>query len=149
MGEIIIFIILLLTVLFVRITYTDLRYRKIRNEEILGIVFLAIISEIISPRVSWNERFLGIFCVSVPLMMLVFMVPGSIGGGDIKLMAGIGFLMGAHLVWQCFYTGILIAAIYVLIQLVRKKMTRKSSFALGPFLISGTLITIFIQFMIR
>lgn len=138
---------LLLSIVFVRIIYTDLKYRKIENEAVIAMIIFVVIGEMSSPCLLWEERILGMFLISVPLAVLGMMVPGSIGGGDVKLMAAIGFFVGWHLVWKCFFAGILIAAIYVLIQLVRKKMTRKSAFALGPFLIAGTVITIFMQYM--
>ena len=89
------------------------------------------------------QRAAGMFVVSVPLLILACMVPGSIGGGDIKLMAAGGFLLGMSGVWNAFAKGIMCAGIYIVILLLMKKAGRKSEIALGPFLSIGIIVVLF------
>ena len=89
------------------------------------------------------QRAAGMFVVSVPLLILACMVPGSIGGGDIKLMVAGGFLLGMSGVWNAFVTGIMCAGSYIVILLLMKKAGRKSEIALGPFLSIGIIWVLF------
>ena len=79
----------------------------------------------------------GIFAVSLPMLLMDFLIPGGFGGGDIKLMAAGGFLLGKAWIIQAFVMGIMLAGTYVIVLLIRKKADRKTEVALGPFLCAG------------
>lgn len=86
------------------------------------------------------QRASGFFVLSVPLLILACVLPGSIGGGDIKLMAAGGFLLGVTGILNAFVTGMLAAGCYVVVLLATKKATWKAEIALGPFLCFGMII---------
>lgn len=56
-----------------------------------------LLSVFTMPDTGILSRIIGIFAVSVPLLLLTLAVPGAFGGGDIKLMAGCGLFLGAKL----------------------------------------------------
>ena len=89
------------------------------------------------PEVTLYERLLGLFCVSLPMEVLIRLIPGSFGGGDVKLMAGIGFFLG----WKNCLLGFVLAVIgggsYGGWLLLAGKKSRKDHFAFGPFLCAG------------
>lgn len=73
------------------------------------------------------------------LFLLVYLLTRKrgIGGGDVKLMAAAGLLLGAPKILYALFFGCLIA---VLVQLPLKWFCKKNStFALGPYLVVGIL----------
>lgn len=74
---------------------------------------------------------------------LAFVVPGGFGGGDIKLMFGAGFFLGAKLTVVAAFIGILLGGGFGALLLAQKKANRKSQFAFGPFLCIGIAIAMF------
>ena len=107
---------------------------------------LAAAYRMLCPELSWQAVCIGVFAVSVPLLLLAAWKPGAVGGGDVKLMAAGGSLFGANGIWQAFFTGILLAGIWTIVMLLCKKVKRKSSIPLGPFLSAGMLISLSLFF---
>lgn len=65
---------------------------------------------------------------------------GSMGAGDVKLSFIMGlFLTGEYVVGAILY-GCIISAVYSLIQMMRKKLTRKDTIPFVPFLYIGLII---------
>lgn len=88
----------------------------------------------------WYEYVIGFFAVSLILYLIYFITKGrGIGGGDIKLMAASGLLLG----WKCnilaFVLGCIIGSV---IHLLRMKLTKAENvLALGPYLSAGIFIS--------
>ena len=60
-----------------------------------------------------TERMLGALCVSVPMLGITVLAPGSFGGGDVKFMCAAGALLGwRHILWSAA-AGIFSAGVYV------------------------------------
>lgn len=69
---------------------------------------------------------------------------GSLGSGDVKLAMLLGiFLTGEYVVKAIFY-GCLISALFSIVQLLRKKISRKDELPFVPFLYIGLIITYFV-----
>lgn len=86
------------------------------------------------------EYIIGIFAVSVPLLIIYYLSGGrGIGGGDVKLMAAAGFVLG----WECGVLAFLIGCILgSVIHLVRMKLTKAEHvLAMGPYLAAGICIS--------
>jgi leader peptidase (prepilin peptidase)/N-methyltransferase len=65
--------------------------------------------------------------------------------GDVKLVTGLSLLLAwfdPALVWQATLWAFGIATLVVLVGLVAKKMTARSSIALGPYLLVGFWVVI-------
>lgn len=82
---------------------------------------------------------IGFFAVS-GLLLLIFYATGGrgIGGGDVKLMAGAGLLLGWDIVIVAFLTACFLATIIHLIKMIFKNADRV--FAFGPYLSVGIII---------
>ena len=91
----------------------------------------------VHPEIDFLNRIVGSMIISVPLSILACIIPGSIGGGDIKLMMAAGVLLGYESVLKAFAIGIIICGIYVVTLMYIKKADRKTEIALGPFLCIG------------
>ena len=78
----------ILIFIFVVISISDWRTHKIPDRWNAGILLVAVLLALVDPSVSWQERILGMFAVSVPMACLLFFVPGSFGGGDCSCRGG-------------------------------------------------------------
>ncbi|MGN0346595.1 MAG: prepilin peptidase [Lachnospiraceae bacterium] len=86
------------------------------------------------------ERIIGMFCVSLPLLLITIIIPNAFGGGDIKLMFTCGFFLGWKLILVSFFFGIIFGGLFGAIFLLTKKKGRKEHFAFGPYLSVGMIV---------
>ena len=84
----------------------------------------------------WPTYVIGFFAVSVPLL-LIFLISGGrgIGGGDVKLMAVCGLLLGWQLIILAFIIGCILGSVIHLLRMAVKG--EGSVLALGPYLSAG------------
>ena len=67
----------------------------------------------------------------------------AMGGGDIKMMAMVGGLMGWKSVLLTIFIGSLTGAVFGITLMITQGKGRKTKIPFGPFLAFGTLITLF------
>lgn len=80
------------------------------------------------------------------LFLLVYLVSkNGLGGGDVKFMAVAGLYLGLGGVIAAMLFGSILAALYGFSMILLKKLNRKDTIPLAPFLYAGILITIFSQ----
>ncbi len=124
----------------------DFRTRKIRNHYIVWILFLAIVATLTMPEITVFSRMFGMFAVSIPMLCLALFVPGSFGGGDIKLVFACGAFLGFELMLKGTVLAIFLAGVYCVWLICIKKGGRNMQFALGPFLSAGYIFASFYLF---
>jgi prepilin signal peptidase PulO-like enzyme (type II secretory pathway) len=141
--EIFIFYIIVFTFL-IAIFFYDLMYRKIPDKISLPAIAIAIAGGLIlktTPALSMLIGGFGLFAFFA--LQLIISKGKWIGGGDLRL----GALMGVLLGWQLGLVALIIAyflgSIVSIILLIQKKATRKTAIPFGPFLIIGIFIAIF------
>ena len=110
---------------------------------VLNIVLgaLGLVSILTMPGISVAERVIGFFCISVPMFLIVLLVPGGFGGGDIKMMAASGILLGWKGNLAAFFIGLIIGGVYGAFLLISGKKGRKEHFAFGPCLSIGIFVS--------
>ncbi len=88
----------------------------------------------------WYDHVIGFFAISLPLLGLFYLSKGTaIGGGDVKLMAACGMLLGWKLTLLGFVLGCIIGSV---VHIVRMKISgEKHMLAMGPYLSVGVLIS--------
>ena len=131
---------LLITFLFfiilAKIAVRDFYAQEIPNRFVLVLGLIGIAAVPLFPEISWLERGSGVFCVSLPLFLSSVFVPGIFGGGDVKLAAAGGWILGWKYHLIAFVLAVLLASPYAVLLLI-KKADRKQKFAFGPFLCIG------------
>ena len=142
-------IILALYLLLIFITFVDIDAQIIPPIFNLLIFLLGIPAIWLFPEVTLPQRIIGIISISVPLLLIVMVVPGGFGGGDIKLMAAAGFFLGVKANIAAFAIGLLCGGTYGVIALATKKRGRKEHFAFGPCLCIGIAIAVYAGWGIR
>lgn len=120
-----------------RVAYTDWKCRKIEPWTHIGILLLAGIEIMCHTGIAVKDRLIGAVIVAMPMLFLTVLMKGGFGGGDIKLMAVSGFLMGVKMIVYSAALGIVLGGIYVSVLLAEGKIGRKDAFAFGPFLVMG------------
>ena len=85
----------------------------------------------------------GALCVSVPMLLLCLAVPGGFGGGDIKLMAAAGLLLGWSQAFVAAFLAVLSGGAYAAYLLARGRAGRRDHIAFGPFLCAGIAAALF------
>lgn len=102
---------------------------------ILGIIQLAIDFS------NWKTYAIGAICVSAFLLMIYIVTGGrGIGGGDVKLMATAGLLVGAPKILLAFFIGSVLAACIHPIRMKVSKVDHQLAF--GPYLCIGLYVSI-------
>ena len=88
----------------------------------------------------WYEYVIGFFAISLPLLGLFYLSKGTaIGGGDVKLMAACGMLLGWKLALLGFLLGCIIGSV---VHVLRMKLSgEKHVLAMGPYLSIGVFIS--------
>ena len=105
------------------------------NYFILGLGILRVLSDL----PNWKEYLIGFLAVSV-FLYLIYIISGgrAMGGGDVKLMAVCGLLLGWKLIILAFLLGCILGSV---IHILRMKITGEDHvLALGPYLSMGVAI---------
>ena len=92
---------------------------------------------------EWKEYVIGFFAVSLFLYLLFFVSKGAaIGGGDVKLMAATGMLIGWKLNVFGFIVGCILGSV---IHILRMKLSGEDHvLAMGPYLSAGVLLAVLV-----
>ena len=100
----------------------------------LGILALAF------DLTHWYDYVIGFFAISLPLLALFYLSKGTaIGGGDVKLMAACGMLLGWKLALLGFLLGCIIGSV---VHILRMKISgEKRMLAMGPYLSIGVFLS--------
>lgn len=106
------------------------------------IAVLGVIRLIFRPD-DWLSALIGIFCISIPLLLIFLVSKGrAIGGGDVKLMAACGFVIGWHKICFAFVLGCILGSV---IHLLRMRFSgAQHVLAMGPYLSLGVVLSLFI-----
>jgi prepilin signal peptidase PulO-like enzyme (type II secretory pathway) len=88
---------------------------------------------------SW----LGIFLF---YYLIIWVSKGGMGGGDLKLSVYLGIFLGFPTSIYGIYYGFVLGGIFALILLILKKKSLKAKIPFGPFLIIGSLISLFLNY---
>ncbi|MBQ8085305.1 MAG: prepilin peptidase [Lachnospiraceae bacterium] len=118
----------------------DMDTMEIPNRFIIVMLYVAVVALLVVSGVSLIDHIIGALCISIPMLLIMYAIPGAFGGGDVKLSAAAGLIMGWQLTIIGFIIGLFAAGIYGIILLIRKKKGKKDHFAFGPFLCTGYMI---------
>ena len=129
----------LLTSALIVLSMIDIRTMEIPDGLNLFVMLLGIAATVLD-RVNWKTHIIGMFSVAGFLLVIYLVTVGrGIGGGDIKLMAGAGLLLGWKAAIVAFLVGCILGSI---IHVVRMKVSQaEHRLAMGPYLSLGIWLT--------
>lgn len=124
------------------VAFVDWNTMEIPNGLVVAVLIIGVISIGTIPELVLWERLCGFLIISVPMLVLALVIPGAFGGGDIKLMAASGILLGWKLSVAAMVLAVFTGGIYGIGLLIRKQKSGKDYFAFGPFLCLGMMIAL-------
>ena len=138
MGFTILFIkgILLCSILII-VSFVDAKHKIIPNEVVVFTMIIGIIFSFID-SMTFINAILGMLAGG-GILFLLALVPGALGGGDVKLMFALGSFLGVQKVLWAIFIAFLLAAIVSVLLLLFKIKGRKEHIPFGPFLALGTI----------
>jgi leader peptidase (prepilin peptidase) / N-methyltransferase len=129
----------LFALLLILAGYIDQKTHEIPNELCVLILLDGLI--LISPV----RALIGLFVVSLPMLILGVVLKGGVGGGDIKLMAACGVVLGPMGVMEGVLISSMLLLLFLLIRLIRIKQFSKMN-AMAPYFAVGCFIAYLLEF---
>ena len=129
---------------------TDLDQRMLPDELTLPVIPLALVYAVsgLNPLVSGSLVLAILAAVLIPAVLYLPSIPfgaGAFGLGDVKLLAGVGLLLGGDRALGGTLFGLILAGVVLVVLLVTRRIGRKSFVPFGPFLILGALWAVLIR----
>ena len=91
----------------------------------------------------WMDALIGLFCISVPLLLILLASKGrAIGGGDVKLMAACGLMIGWQQIIFAMIAGCILGSVIHIIRM--KRSGADHVLAMGPYLSMGVVLAMFV-----
>jgi leader peptidase (prepilin peptidase)/N-methyltransferase len=129
---------LVLNSILIVVSFIDIEYQIIPNKIIVFTLIIGVFFSTIDD-ISFISAIFGMLLGGGLLLMLA-LVPGVLGGGDIKLMFALGIFLGAKGVLVAIFLAFTIASFISVLLLILKIKKRKDYIPFGPFLSIGTYI---------
>lgn len=137
------FIYAALTSILIIISLIDYENKLIPNILLLLILIIGIFSFSFSYQLFWYERIIGFFAASLPLIIAAIISKGGMGGGDIKLMAVCGLILGWKLILISLFVGCILGTIYGFISRFKNGSFLKAYIPFGPSLSAAMILSFF------
>ena len=127
----------------------DFRKQKIPNQLLIAGLILRTtvlaIEYLFDYKSAWamtKDCLIGALIIGVFFLVLLLIFKNSIGMGDVKLFALIGFYQGLWGAINSVFFSLLASFVIAIVLLLTKKKTRKDTISFGPTILIGTVIAI-------
>lgn len=129
---------IILASILIVVSFVDLRYKVIPDKLIIITLILGILF-LLSKDISFSNVFLGMIAGG-GILFLLALIPGTLGGGDIKFMFAVGSFLGPAKTIEAIFLAFILAACISILLLLFKLKGSKEYIAFGPFLAIGSFI---------
>jgi leader peptidase (prepilin peptidase) / N-methyltransferase len=136
-GELV--VALTLISMFMIIIVSDIHYMLIPDKILIWFAGIFLLERIFWPLSPWWDSIIGAASGFILLLIIALVSKGGMGGGDVKLYAVIGFVLGFKLVLLSFFLSTLYGAVIGGLALLFKIVKRRQPIPFGPFIAAGTL----------
>lgn len=138
---------ILYTILFtilITIFFYDLLYKEIPDRFSIPAIIIAIIGGLLLNTIHPISMLYGTLAIG-GFFLIQFLISNGrwVGGGDIRLGALMGAILGLRLGFLALVLSYVIGGLFATYLLISKKATRKTQLPFGPFLISGLFLALF------
>lgn len=125
--------------LLVIITVSDLAYMIIPDKILIIFASIFIVLQFIVGDRQWLDSLLGVIIGFGLLLMIALISKGGMGGGDIKLFALLGLILGVKLVILAFFFSVIYGALIGMLLMLLGIMKKRQPIPFGPFIAAGAL----------
>ncbi|WP_379969044.1 prepilin peptidase [Ectobacillus sp. sgz5001026] len=129
--------------LLIIIVVSDLTYMLIPNIILLFFFVIFAIERLIIPLQPWWSSLSGAGIAFILLFLIAAFSKGGMGGGDVKLFALLGFVLGGKLVILAFLLSAFFGTVFGLLGLMTGRLKRNKPMPFGPYIMMGTLVAYF------
>ncbi|WP_243428221.1 prepilin peptidase [Clostridium rhizosphaerae] len=128
--------------LLIIMSFNDLKHQII--PDVLSIITLiAGLGFSFLTDISFINSVLGM-SIGGLILFLIALIPSALGGGDIKIMLGLGAFLGAYRTIWAIFLAFGLSSIISIVLLLLKIKGRRDYIPFGPFLALGTIISFLI-----
>jgi leader peptidase (prepilin peptidase)/N-methyltransferase len=129
---------------------TDLDQRLLPDELTLPVIPVALIYAFsgANPLIGTEILPAVVAAVAIPAVLYLPSIPfgaGAFGLGDVKLLIGVGLLVGGSRALGAVFFALLLAGVVIVILLVTRRVGRRTYIPFGPFFIIGALWAVLIR----
>lgn len=129
---------------------TDLDQRILPDEVTLPVIPLAALFAVsgLNPLVGSDWILAVVAAIAIPLVLYLPSIPfgaGAFGLGDVKLLAGMGLMLGGERALGGVLAGLLLAGGVLVVLLLARRIGRRTYVPFGPFLILGALWAVLVR----
>ena len=130
---------LCLAAAFIWIVWTDIRTMTIPDRVLVPLIILSVLSGFMEPEIALGARIIGIFSAALPMYIADLCVDGVFGGGDIRLLAIMGFYLGWKMCLVGTFTGFFLGGLQsvTLLALGKVKFGERAKIPFAPALCLG------------
>jgi len=125
--------------MFMIIIVSDIHYMLIPDKILIWFAGIFLLERIFLPLSPWWDSILGAVTGFSLLLLIAIVSKGGMGGGDVKLYALIGLVLGFKLVLLSFFLSTLYGAVIGGLALLLKIVKKRQPIPFGPFIAAGTL----------
>lgn len=133
--------IILLTILLITAAAIDIRSMYVPDHVHLCILALASLSLISGRPPSVSSRICGSILIGGIMLLVSILTKGGIGGGDIKLMAASGLLLGFSRNLLAFILAYLFAGLVYIIPMLTGRISKNTPIPMIPYFAASILIS--------
>lgn len=132
-------IVLSLFSLLLIISVTDYIYMLIPNRILVWFACLLILECAFVPLVTWIDSIVGSCVIFILLYCMQKIYPEGLGGGDVKLLSLLGFIMGLKGIFMIIFLASFFSLCFFGAGLVLKRMKMRTQIPFGPFISLGAI----------
>ncbi|MEH7304944.1 prepilin peptidase [Neobacillus drentensis] len=125
--------------MFMIIIVSDIHYMLIPDKILIWFAGIFLLERIFWPLSPWWDSILGAVTGFSLLLLIAVVSKGGMGGGDVKLYALLGLVLGFKLVLLSFFLSTLYGAVIGGLSLLLKIVKRRQPIPFGPFIAAGTI----------
>ena len=125
--------------LLIIITVSDLKYMLIPDKILLVFAGIFLVERVFIPLTPWWDSLLGAVIGFSLLLVIAVVSKGGMGGGDIKLFAVLGLVVGTKTVLLAFFLATFYGALFGLVGMLLNIVKKRKPIPFGPFIALGTL----------
>jgi len=131
---------LLLASILITAAHSDLRTMLIPDKLVFFGLAAGLAARLLSHPLSWWDYALGAVLGGGLMLLLALASRGGMGGGDIKLWAFIGLMLGIRLTLLAVFAASLLGSLYGAALMLAGRFRRRMEVPFAPFIAVGTML---------